>query len=1026
GVPHEPAPRAQVFFVPLGADAKARSVSLVGELRRAGIAADLAYGDRGMKGAMKAADRSGASYAVVLGERDLDTGEAQLKDLREAFENRMDELGRAGLQFMADRGLQVEDFAYGKSGPANYFNNLLRENGNYAPGARVLEVLDNPEKWASKSNKQRDYIIGLALEGLQPPMQEAISLWEDGHEKYQTAKEVLRFIYTLGILAHLTAVLSKYREDNDLLLISDAAIFLKDIIGENEAPFIYEKTGTRFQHFLIDEFQDTSGFQWDNFKPLVENSVAAGHQNLVVGDIKQSIYRWRGGDWKLLLNKIEQDIGPENTQKIALNHNWRSCRQIIDFNNSLFYQAAWELKEICSSKFDGVEDEKDRTALEFEAAHIAAAYAEVTQIYPESKTNTPCGLVKVNFLEAGEEEGDWKVQAQAAMLDTIRQLQDAGYSLRDITLLVRSNREGQELADVLMQAEEEKEANSPYSYRVISSDSLFLSNAASVSLLLNVLRYLHNPQNAVARTNMAYDYQRYVLRREGLDMHQLFRACAQGEDALKDYLPDRFLQKQVYLTKLPLYEMVETLVGFFGLNQLPGEWGYLQAFQDAVLQYSNDEKGDIDTFLGWWEETGYKRTVQVSDSLDAIRIYTVHTSKGLQFRVVLMPYCQWELNHKPNANNFIWASSSMPPLQELEALPVRYSSRLEGTVFRQQYFRELIQAYLDNLNLLYVAFTRAEEALYAWTPLPTIPKGQTIPKADRINGILYRLLSGQMQAANATDQHPEPLLSLPEGWQEANHCYLAGELQKVLHRENKTGEASFGLQHYPSTRWRSRLTVRKRNASLVLATDENAAARINWSRTLHTLLRQIRQPEDLERALESIYYEGMVNRQEIPAVQAQLVALFRHPVAGQWFTPDWEIRNELPLLSTAGYLLRPDRVVSRDTEAIAIDFRVEAPKASHEKRVRHYLTLLSRMGFQQITGYVYYLETGEAREARQGREIRERREGRNGAELGLSPVPPGGGARRTEVDGRHPLRPPQGTGAIRGAQGARSRAFRPP
>ncbi|AHM63426.1 ATP-dependent helicase [Flammeovirgaceae bacterium 311] len=885
----------------------------------------------------------------------------QLKDLRVAFEQQMDELGRSALTFIKDRGLQTEDFAYGRSGPANYFSNILKENGKYEPGSRAREVLLDPEKWASKSNKQRDYVLSVALEGLQPLMQDALALYDDGYEKYNTAKEVLRFIYTLGILAHLTAVLSKYREDNDLLLISDAAVFLKDIIGENEAPFIYEKTGTRYLHFLIDEFQDTSGFQWDNFRPLVANSVASGNRNLVVGDIKQSIYRWRGGDWKLLLNRIALDIGPENTEHVNLNHNFRSCRQIIDFNNSLFFQAAWELKEICSSKFAEVADNKELNALEFEARNIAAAYAEVTQTYPENKSDNPCGLVKINFLEADEEEGSWKEQAQQAMLSTIEELQQKGYKARDIALLVRSNREGQELANVLMQAEEDKADGNPYNYRVISSDSLFLSNAASVCLLLNVLRYLHNAQNAVARTNMAYDYQRYILKPAQLDLHQLFRACAGDEEALQAYLPPEFLRKRAYLTKLPLYEMVETLIMLFSLNQLPGEWGYLQAFQDAVLQYSGEEKGDIDTFLNWWDETGHKHTVQVSESLDAIRIYTVHTSKGLQFRAVLMPYCQWELNHKPNANNFIWASSQMHPLQELEALPVRYSSRLEQTVFREQYFRELIQAYLDNLNLLYVAFTRAEEALFAWTPLPKISKGQSIPRADAVNGMLYRLLRGEMQASGITELYHEPLLSLPEGWQESSNIYENGVLEQVVTREKKGGEDSFALGQYLSTRWRSRLTVRKRNASLVLATDENSAARINWSRTLHSLLRQIRQPEDLERALENIYYEGMVNRQEIPAVRNQMQALFSHPVAGQWFQPRWEVRTELPLLNTTGYLLRPDRVITAGSVTIAIDFRVEAPQPAHEKRVQRYLKLLRRMQFTEVSGWVYYLEKGEAR-----------------------------------------------------------------
>ena len=880
----------------------------------------------------------------------------QLKQLRSDFEEQMERFGQEGLKSIEEAGLSVEDFAYNSGGPAGYFLNILTEKKDYTPKTRLLVAHTDPEKWSTKKSKHYDTIVELAESRLNPLVTRILSYYDEHFTTYNTAIEVLRNIYTLGILANFSHLLSQYRDRQGVMLVSDAALFLRDIIAQNDTPFIYEKTGAYYQNFLIDEFQDTSGFQWQNFKPLVANAVAAGNKNLVVGDIKQSIYRWRGGNWKLLLEGILQDIGHQNSELIPLNNNWRSCPLIIDFNNSLFYRAAHELKNNYLSKIAEQGDSTVEQALAFEAEHITQAYADVSQMFPIHKSSEPCGLIKLKFLNEQNEELSWKEQAHEEMLATIRQLQDSGYQPRDITILVRSNREGKALADILMAAEQQNTDNQ-YCYRVISSDALYIDSAKVVGVLLKCLKVLNNPADAISRVNLAYDYQQYILNNK-VDFHTLFSQLANSEiyqEKWGYYLPAGFTQQLAALSRLPLYELIESLIVSFGLNKLKGEWAYLQAFQDAILQYSLDEQGDLNHFLNWWQETGSKKTVQVSEGVNAIRIYTVHTSKGLQFKAVLMPYCQWELNHKPTANNIIWSNAQLSIMQDISAVPVKYASRLQHTHFAQNYYREMLQAYMDNLNLLYVAFTRAENCLWACLPQPKSSNSAQ----DYINSLLLRLLSGQDQATTI----PENYLTLAEFWNDESKEFTLGRLD-ALPKQKTTIEEDKGLylKEYASSSWRNRLIIRRRSATLVLAKDEKQANQLNWSRTLHAILEKLTYPKELENALETVYYEGLLTQLEMPAVKQQIKAILEHPKAKDWFSENWEVKTELPLLNSKGILLQPDRVITSGNMAVAIDFVTEQPKPHHEYRVRQYLQLLNQMHYKQVKGYIFWVGPGEITE----------------------------------------------------------------
>ena len=351
---------------------------------------------------------------------DIPTVRQQLRRIQQTFEQQMQQLGQQAQDEIARYGLSVEDFAYGRSGVAGYFVKLT-EKTDYTLTKRVLDALDDTTKWYSKSSKQKE-IIGEAVAGsLHQILSEAVDFYESRATAYYSAITLSKFIYTYGILHELESRLDTYKKEHDLMLISDAPAFLRGIIGQDDTPFIYEKIGTTFQNFLIDEFQDTSGLQWSNFRPLVEDSLGAGHRNLVVGDIKQSIYRWRGGDWQLLLERIQQDIDPQQTEVKNLGHNYRSRRHVIDFNNALFTVLPRLVLDEMSARVADVPDEALQQRLLARAAIIPRAYQDARQQLPDAyeQQHDWHGYVRLQMLDkealAAEEDTSWKEAVKAQL-----------------------------------------------------------------------------------------------------------------------------------------------------------------------------------------------------------------------------------------------------------------------------------------------------------------------------------------------------------------------------------------------------------------------------------------------------------------------------------------------------------------------------------------------------------------------------------------------------------------------------------
>ena len=851
------------------------------------------------------------------------------------FENKLQALGYRALNTIQRAGLVVNDFAYGSAGVVGYLVGLATKR-RWLPSQRALRALHCAEAWYSRVSHQKERIAQVVRDELEPCLQEAVNFYDTHHRAYHTALEVRHFIYAFGIVTQLLARLSDYRTSHNVMLVSDASLFLRNVIAENETPFVYEKIGAFYKHFLIDEFQDISGFQWYNLKPLLENSLHEGYPSLVVGDVKQSIYRWRGGDWRLLLTQLEKDVG--RTTRVALDQNWRSKQHIVDFNSSFFVQAVDTIVQSLTDDLDMLEDLTLKKSLSAQVQQLGAAYQDVNQKLPAQRVQADRGYVNITFLEDvadGTVPQSWREQVKDRLPLLIETLQKDGIALKDIALLVRSHAEGREIFRKLLSCQHATRAQPGCRYDVIASEALYLGHNPWVNLLVNALRYLVDEDNTLARSELQYLYEVYVLEATPDTLH----ACFQTEVSPVT-LPEAFLEQRYSLQQLPLYELIEALIALFQLRQAAAV-PFLQAFQDVVMACSDKEVVDVRSFLAWWEEQGYKYTLPRAVGQDAITLMTIHQAKGLQFKVVIIPFCAWDLDHNPRRPPTLWCATDVPPFDTFPVLPVRYTHRLQDTVYARAYYEERMQAYLDHLNLLYVAFTRPEDRLYVFAQRPA----RSVLKTT--SDLLYQTFSPTREFASSCQ-------SWDYGWDTTTGVLELGTPQTAA-IPDALQDSSINLQRYRTSNWLQQHL--KSNVYPLEMVEQSAQT--SYGRLAHQFLAQLTGINAWPAVLSAWQASGEISQAEALQLQQHLTALFQNPQVRDWFAGDWEVKKEPAILTPSGQVYRPDRVLLRPGNAVVIDFKTGQPHDRHGQQVKAYTALLSGMGYTQVEGYLLYLTTGK-------------------------------------------------------------------
>ncbi len=843
-----------------------------------------------------------------------------------------------------------------------YLTNSLKIK-KYEPFKTIYDALDGFPNWHAKSaDKEIVSVIHSVYENLYKCIEKAVYEYDNNYSMYLSAVNTIQNFHSFGILKDIAELLPEYRNDNNLLLISDTTLMLKEIIGNNDAPFIYEKIGNRFKYILIDEFQDTSGFQWANFKPLIENALSEGLFNLIVGDIKQSIYRWRGGNWKLLLKGVKEDIGDKMVEEKSLETNWRSKKNIIDFNNSFFKTAPAYLQQQYNKELETIGDDivlRDMKTKGYNSI-LNDAYSDNYQNLPDL-IGKKGGRVKIQFIQSsGRSSVAYKERVSELVPENINYLlKNKNYEARDIAILVRTNRQGKEVVDMLLNYQEN--VRGALNYEIISAESLFISNSRSVKILVNALKFLYDEKDSIHLCKLIYEYQNF--NNNIIDYHSIFTARASKSESSKDdsqnvlfkdyyellnYLPNEFIENVSTLKRKSLFELTESLISIFGLEKHFDEFPYIQSFQDLVLSYTKKENSDLNEFIYWWDETGYNKSVQISDKQNAVKIMTIHKSKGLAFRVVLIPFADWNLDHGSFTAPLVWAKSNIKPFNLFEYLPVKYKSELAKTVFREDYFDEKLYSYMDALNMLYVAFTRPKEELIVFAPVK-----EKMTKIANVGDLLFKVINENI------DNENKDIIPLKAYFDDVGNVFESADFYKEIDGEKflkDNLEKTFTIDSYPNNDWTDKLKINYNSEDFFIESIEYIAERVNYGALMHQILAKIETVKDIEDAIDEMLFAGYITKSEKFELKIKIVEILSRPDVKPWFSSEWDVITENAILSGRGDLKIPDRVLINEDKVIVIDFKFGEEREADEEQIKEYKKLLEEIYSRKVEAYLYYAE----------------------------------------------------------------------
>lgn len=849
---------------------------------------------------------------------------AALNGIKETAKKNIRDVADEVIREISTAGYTIDDFYRKASGLAGFFVKAARGEKNTLTEVQKQGITDL-SKWVSKNESDQNKVRFIE-NNLMPGM---ASIYEKV-VLFQSAAEVGQYIFALGILGDISEKILDITDEKNQFLLSDTSRFLKGLIGSNPAPFIYEKTGSYIEFIMLDEFQDTSAFQWENFRPLLDHTLSLGRENIIVGDVKQSIYRWRNSDWKILAGTVEHAFGAQEVRKETLKENWRSSEWLIRFNNTMFTHAPAIIR--------GVIDEALESALvssafrEMWTGLLDIAYAEVVQDIPEKTLGTG-GYVRADIL--ADEERTFQEQALEKIPGWIRELQDNGYEAGQIAILVRTNREGAAVARKLMELLRE-EPFGRYNFNFVSSDSLFLEHNMAVRFIVSLMKYLRNSKDHLNNISVCY-YHRLLLGGTESDPSDALMPGVGPEEELGE----RFTEHIPALQRLPLFELVETLIELFGLNTRTVDLPYIQAFQELILDLQQQDPGSLHDFLVYWEDAGHKKSVTVSGDQDAIRIITIHKAKGLQYKAVIVPFCNWELTTSGSQENILWSRTEGTPFSDLPVVPLKFRSSLKETVFAEDYMEELIMGYVDSLNLLYVAFTRAEEALIAG--LPGARDSSKIKNAGEL----------VIQAARTpTPMHGQKEMDLFAA--SNDHGFEVGQLtpQKI---KTATPSPVWAVSSYPVKFRSDRIRLRLKSTGYYSQPPGPEGDHLDFGNIMHEIFGMIDGYESIQPAVDQYNREGVLTEAQSKEIIAMIREKTVQPEVAPWFEGGMKVINERDIVS-GGEVYRPDRVMVDGARAVVVDYKFgDTALPRYDKQVHKYMDLLNAIGYQPVEGYLWYV-----------------------------------------------------------------------
>lgn len=842
----------------------------------------------------------------------------ELRELEKAATEQMKSFYQQFHSILEENGLEPTDLKGGMRGIGSYFNKL--NNGNLSDDIRnktVEKSLDNPQEWSTKTSSRAQEIITLATQELIPLLQEAEKFRATNNMGINSCQLSLAHLNQLQLLAHIDQEMRLLNKEQNRFLLSDTNALLHRLIKDGDSSFIFEKIGSSIRNIMIDEFQDTSKMQWDNFQILLLEGLSQGGYSLVVGDVKQSIYRWRNGDWTILNNLGVRDSKfwhfPVEQRTLDTNH--RSESNIILFNNTLFPTLVTELS-------NRKEDESDKRSEALERA-----YGDVAQKTTKAEQR---GLVQIEFIKKNDkaQDQDYQENTLAALSREIKRLQDNGVALSDMAILVRKNKSIPAIADYL---------NHTLQIAVVSDEAFRLDASVALNLMIDALRYLSDPSNLVIEANLALNYQIEVLKSSEAKDIQLLK----GD--IKELLPPNFISQIEQLKELPLYELLEKLYTYFDLQKIKNQDAYLFSFFDKVLDYLQTESSLLDEFITYWDEKLASKTIP-SNQVDGIQVLSIHKSKGLEFHTVLVPFCDWPIETDRH-DQLIWCSPQTEPFNELDIVPVNYGKKMSESIYKEEYLNEQLQLWVDNLNLLYVALTRAGSNLFLFCK-------------ENDSRSISGLIESCLPVVAKKQENP---WEIGQPYQFGSICPSRGFREKISTNVFVPTPIKEPVEMH-SLPYDFEFKQSNRSADFIAGREEEESPYrfLNQGKLLHELFASMNALTDLDSAIQKLKFEGVIDSKETEdKIREVAKDAFSKPEVEKWYNGEWEIFSECAIIYNIEGRLetrRPDRVMVKDNAAIVVDFKFGKKQKSYSGQVKEYTKLLEQMGYAPVEGYIWYVK----------------------------------------------------------------------
>lgn len=876
---------------------------------------------------------------------------AEIKEMVSQIEERLVLNGKKGLEVIAAHGLNYDDLKGSKNSFANLFNKLINKNFD-PPTKTALEARDQLENWYKKSDSQQriGQIEELYANGLNQLLKETIEVLNKESVRLNSAKAILKNIYPFGLLGNIALKIKEVLNENNTILLSDSGRMIGNIIEGNDTPFIYEKVGMIYRHFMLDEFQDTSRQQWTNFKPLLENALGSGYSSLVVGDVKQSIYRWRNGDWNLLEHQVASDLAHQITRELTLQHNWRSKKNIVDFNNTLFWQAS----EALNTRFA---EESASVDLPEMQGVILKAYGGHYQIC--SQSGDASGMVQIAFadMDGSKLKSDFQSKALNMLIEQLEMAQLSGVKPEEMSILVRENAE----AELIARAFWERKKNSPQPgciYDVITSDTLKVGQSRVVKFVVNLLQFLVGKEKARMRAEVLYTYYIELLPvllpaepSTSYNLYQLFDSNEPLPELFMEWL-DEDPNSDFHSGRLalPLYELAVAICSHFRLGEILGEKVYLQTFLDYLLDFGKENGGGVPGFLAWWEATGSSKTLNLPSIPNFIRISSIHQSKGLEYPTVFIPFCNWETGLNLRKPTYLWALPVDEPFNHLKMVLLKCDNDLKQSGFYQEYYQELLFCMMDNLNLLYVSMTRAIQNLFV-----IMPWKEGLRQFSTVAELFQQILENPRFPDSI---EKEKYIDFASHWDPVVKKFELGSLQSASERNSAPYQEVVNSPLYFNYD-DNRLKIRKHSKDYFHLTGNHRSERINKGTIMHQIFEQIIVKSDVRPAVHRVVSSGLISKMEGEEFSLKIEALLQESPFSDWFSGNWRVLNEREILRVGATRHRPDRIMLQGTQAVVVDYKTGEKSAKDLKQVQGYLDDMQKMGYETVFGFIWYLHNNE-------------------------------------------------------------------